>query len=433
MYQTFQYETIALNNIELDERNPRIITQNKLSTQEEILAYLYEHEQLEAFIKKVIHEGKNRGAERPYVISEGKKYVVVEGNSRVAAYKVLTGLLTPPKNQPPTPQVSDSVKASLLSVDCSIAPNRDALLPIMAQSHFGTGDKNKWGYLGSRKAVYDEWTAGKSIPKLATVFKLSESQIRDLILEYQLYLEALKLSWSKKERQKLLQPDVAFNPPVRFLDSAGHKEKTGIEFDKVNMKVKFGPDAKKRFKHLVLKLVVHPEKGMGATANFDQVFGDFPGGATKSAKAQSAKPLKGTTIKPSQASAQKPSALFSYPVTISNGLIKQLMSEAKDLNSYKFPACATLLLRTIVEAILKHIIDAQHANKTGKVLSLEGCLDLALTNLVNFPSDQKKVLKDFRTQHLDYLNLGSHANVIPNQTRALAVRDAIDQFVKKHV
>jgi hypothetical protein len=109
------------------------------------------------------------------------------------------------------------------------------------------------------------------------------------------------------------------------------------------------------------------------------------------------------------------------------------MSEAKDINSAKFPSCATLLLRTIVEALLKHIIDAQNANTTGKVLSLEGCLDLAHTQSVKLPNDQKKVLKDFKTHHLDYLNLGSHANVIPNQTRALAVRDAIDQFVKKYV
>jgi hypothetical protein len=314
MFSTFQYETIALGNIDLDDRNPRIVTQTKLTDQDEILAYLYEHEELDTFIKKIVHEGKNRGAERPYVVSEGKKYIVVEGNTRIAAYKVLTGLLNPPKHQPAAPPISDAVKASLASVDCSIAPSRDALLPIMAKAHFGIGDKNKWGYLGSRKAVYDEWKSGKTIAKLATVFQLSEGQIRDLILEYQLYLEALKLKWSTKEKQKLFQPDVAFNPPVRFLDSAGHKDKIGIEFDKVNMKIKFdGVEAKKRYKHLVSKLVVHPEKGLGATANYDQVFGD--GSGAKAGGAQSGKAAKGAQKKGAakQGAGAKAGALFSYP------------------------------------------------------------------------------------------------------------------------
>ena len=114
---------------------------------------------MEAFTKKIASEGKNVGAERPYVIKKGPGYVVIEGNTRVAAYKLLTGLIKPPKDYAGTvPHVSDAAKKHLLNIDCSIAPDRDALMPIMASAHFGTGDKSKWGYLGSRKAVYDDRT-----------------------------------------------------------------------------------------------------------------------------------------------------------------------------------------------------------------------------------------------------------------------------------
>jgi hypothetical protein len=44
----------------------------------------------------------------------------------------------------------------------------------MASAHFGTGDKSKWGYLGSRKAVYDEWKSGKTLPKLAKLFNVTQ-------------------------------------------------------------------------------------------------------------------------------------------------------------------------------------------------------------------------------------------------------------------
>lgn len=132
MFSNFKYEAIPLKNIILDDRNPRIVTQTKLSTQPEIVKYLFEHEDLDKFIKKIASEGKNVGAERPYVVKDGKKYVVVEGNTRIAAYKILTGLVgVPAQYNSSVIEISQKMKDRLLSVDCSIAPNRDALLPIM--------------------------------------------------------------------------------------------------------------------------------------------------------------------------------------------------------------------------------------------------------------------------------------------------------------
>jgi hypothetical protein len=59
MYSGFKYESIPLKDIALDDRNPRIVTQAKLSSQDERLAYLFEYEDLERFIKKISSEGKN--------------------------------------------------------------------------------------------------------------------------------------------------------------------------------------------------------------------------------------------------------------------------------------------------------------------------------------------------------------------------------------
>ncbi len=162
MYSAFEFKNIPLQDILLDDRNPRIVTQTRLSNQNDILAYLYEHEDLEEFIKKIATEGKNFCAERPYVVRKGTEYVVVEGNSRIAAYKVLSGLLKAPSSVS-TPHISDKAKEDLKTVECSIAPDRETLLPIVARAHFGLGDKSRWGYLGSRKAVYDDWKSGTSI------------------------------------------------------------------------------------------------------------------------------------------------------------------------------------------------------------------------------------------------------------------------------
>ncbi|WP_029586711.1 hypothetical protein [Bradyrhizobium sp. URHD0069] len=454
MFEKFKYESIPLKDIALDDRNPRIVTQTPLSSQGEIVSYLYENEDLEAFTKKIASEGKNIGAERPYVVKKGAGYIVIEGNTRIAAYKLLTGLIKPPKDYEDTiPHISDAAKKHLLSVDCSIAPDRDALMPIMASAHFGTGDKSKWGYLGSRKAVFDELKAGKTLPKLAKLFHVTQGEIKEFILEYRLYLKALTLQWTHTEKDILLKPNLAFNPPVRFLQTSGHKEKVGISYDTANVKVAFdGKEAEKKFKHLLGKLVINPTKGLGATATYDAVFADYgtaaagkPSGGKKTSGGGSTGggsssggtgggSAGGGKSGTGGSTAPKPGSLFGYPVNkINNALVTQLLKEAKEINCKKYPAAATFLLRNIVETILKHIIDDQGANKSGQKLDLEGSLNLCISHNVKLSHADNSILSEFKKDHLAYLNLGAHGNVIPNETRVLAARDTIDQFVKKHV
>lgn len=455
MYAGFTYEEIELEKIQLDDRNPRIVTQTKLKSQAEILQYLFDHEDLEAFIKKIAVEGKNVGAERPYVVSAGKKYVVVEGNTRIAAYKVLTGQIAAPAAfTSKIPQISVSLRDSLLKVDCTVSPTRDALLPIMAHSHFGAGDKSKWGYLGSRKAVFDEWTGGKSSAQLAKAFDQKPGQINDLILEYQLYLAALALPWDAHEKAILLNPAVEFNPPVRFLQAKGHKAEVGISYDRAALKVDFkDAEAKAKFKHLVKKLVINPEPGLGATAQYSEVFADYvvsapapgssgassggasSGGATSSGTtggAASGTGSAGGSGGSSGTGAKNKNALFVYDSTITSGLLAQLMKEAKAISVKAYPSASTFLLRNIVETILKHIIDDQKANTSGKVLDLEGALNLCASAAVKMPNDDKKLLAEFKKTHLAYLNLGAHGNLIPNPDRTFSARDCIDQFIKKY-
>lgn len=463
MFSSFVYQTIPLKNISLDISNPRIVTQNPLTTEAEIVSYLFQHEELAPFIRKIVREGKNLGAERPFVVKDGNGYIVVEGNTRIAAYKLLTGVLAaPPEIAPLLPTISEEMKASFLDVDCSIAPTRDALLPIMANSHFGTGDKSKWGYLGSRKALYDLWEKGRTPVDIALAFDRTESEIRQFILEYQLYRHALAAEWTSEQEHKLTEPGVEFNPPVRFLQTTGHKTKLGVTYDTVMLKVNFADaEAKRKFRHLIKKLVIERTAGVTATANWDQVFGDYvPAKApAEPTPAKPGEPQAGPSGGPSEPPAQapddvidrhlakpgagdpkdppeprpKPGILFTYPVKVTSGLLTQMMKEAKSLNCNTFPAAGTFLLRSMVETLLKHLIDEAKANPNGETLSLEKCLSYCMGNVVNLPADDRKVLKEFQKNHLDYLNLGAHGNVVPNPTRLFSARDAIEQFIKRYI
>jgi hypothetical protein len=384
--------------------------------------------------------------------------------------------LAPPGYEDAVPVVSQAVKDELASVDCAIAPNRDSLLPIMASAHFGRGDKVRWSYLGSRKAVFDEHKGGKSIAQLANAFGEKQSEIKDYLLEYELYQECLKFSWTPAEREALEDPAVAFNPPVRFLQTTGHKQQTGIDFDRPNMKVTFADaEARNKLEHLVRKLVVHPEKGMGATSSYKDVFADYvspaakaassgasgstgvgqgagAGGATGgghaagtaggtaggSGSAAAASSAGGSTASASASGAANggkvnKGALFNYPITKSSLLMEQLMKEAATLNCSNFPGAGTALLRSIIEAIVKRIIEEQKANPNNKLLSVELAISICLSNTVTLSKDDKKILKDFSAHHLDHVNMSTHATVKPNYLRLAAARDCVDDFVRRNV
>lgn len=223
----------------------------------------------------------------------------------------------------------------------------------------------------------------------------------------------------------------------------------GISYDTLNLKLVFAGDAESKFKHLLKKLVIEPVKGLGATATYDAVFVDYGSGSKTTTAGSGGAAGSGSTAggasggKASSAAAgakagakttaKKTNALFGYEPTMTNALVVQLMKEAKDIDAKKFPASATFLLRNIVESVLKHIIDDQKANKKGSTLDLEASLNLCKSNAVALPNTDKKILTQFQKDHLSYLNLGAHGNVIPNADRVAAARDCIDLFIKKYV
>lgn len=463
MYKEFQLATVPLSEVLLDLKNPRIVSAKTIETQDEILEFLFEHEKLIEFIKDIAQKGKNPAAERPYVFRDGKKYIVGEGNTRIAAYKVLTGLLKSPKHwSAAIPKLTGSEKKSLQDIDVSIAPSKESLAPIKARLHFGLGDKAGWSWLSSRQEIASELQRLKSSSEVAKVFNKSNSEIQGFLMDYEIYKEAVKLKWTEAELHVLQQPRLEFNPPIRFLETKGHKEKVGILLDKTNIKVSFADaTAKQRFKHLVAKLVVHRTPGIGATASYEAVFEDFKVPTAKKASPKSSGDEKvggdghpksgspGSSDDPSGEAGhgkgkgsssgggigqKKPGRLFNYKPKVQNTLIEQLMTEAAELDCKKFPGAGTVLLRCIVEAVAKRIIQENKLDPDNKVDDLSTALSLLRKSpKTPLTKEERKIIEEFGNQNLQYLNLVAHANVRPNFARLETVLSIIDMFIKKHV
>lgn len=458
MFKDFQYRSVPLSHIKLDSQNPRVISEKPLASERELLEYLYDNEDLAKFVQKISRETKNPAAERPYVVKEGDHYTVVEGNSRIAAYKVLTGQLDPPKDHDePLPKMDADDIEQLLTVDVAIAPNRERLMPILAELHFGRGDKSGWTFLSSRKTIAAEFAKHKKVDKVARIFKCSPSEILGFLLEWSLYQEALKLPWTPAEREALLKPRLEFNPPIRFFQTSGHTEKVGIVFDRANSKIEFkDEEARRKFRHLILKLVINRSKGLTATSKYDEVFADYvpvpsSGGSSGQSGSSSGTPGGSSSGDPSGGASGgqggpsagsgggspgsnplKPGRLFDLKPSGADALLDQLLKEARSLDCKRHPGAGTALFRTILEAITKRIVDNHSLDPRGKVNSLEDALTCIIGASAPLTGTEKKLLGDFRRHHLDYLNLTLHANRRPDFSRLESAVGSVIEFVRKY-
>jgi len=171
--------TVPLDKLLLDTENVRI--RGALTTQPQILSYLFTHEDVLSLVRDISRDGYFDN-EQPMVIAEGDSYVVLEGNRRVSALKAL---LDPRQ----IPMFSQQVLAAIARADdpsfpsrirVMVAPDRAAALRVIARLHTRNSKKS---WIREQQAVfyYDRWRAGATLDDLRAEFS-AEPNVRDFVV-----------------------------------------------------------------------------------------------------------------------------------------------------------------------------------------------------------------------------------------------------------
>ena len=99
-YTTWEEKQISVNNILLDPRNPRIPPASEPLDQRSLIAELVDHDKVYELAQKIAQNGYYP-VESLIVIKEDGKMVVIEGNRRLAALKLLIAPEAAPEDQIP--------------------------------------------------------------------------------------------------------------------------------------------------------------------------------------------------------------------------------------------------------------------------------------------------------------------------------------------
>lgn len=238
--KTFNWpeKKIGLQDLLLDPENHRLKTEQitQLKNQKDIIKSLIKNDDILSLAKQISKHGFIP-VEKIVVLKKGKKYVVLEGNRRLAALKCLT--------HPELAEKSNLINSfkklgqsfpieSIKQIPVFLAPNREeALKKFIIPKHTEPSIKRWSTYNKSKlyaKMILDQ---GKTLEKVCSEYGLEKEALLKALRTYQSYEIATKLPLSEEIMNEVLD-ERKF--PVTNLDRLMMSEETqkflGIRFDK---------------------------------------------------------------------------------------------------------------------------------------------------------------------------------------------------------
>lgn len=192
-YTAWEEKNISVNSIILDSHNPRIPPAGELFNQRFLLAELVQHDKIQELALNIAQNGYYP-VESLIVVKENSKLVVIEGNRRVAALKLLIAPEGAPEGHiSKFRALSNKIDINTIKkVKVVIAPNREATVPILISRHTHT-QIERWDTL-MQATFYNNFVQNSvTIEDVSRNYNVSKSKIIEAIRLHKMYQVACSL------------------------------------------------------------------------------------------------------------------------------------------------------------------------------------------------------------------------------------------------
>ena len=227
----------------LDSENARLSYIDKKLSQNELINELIQYDDVYNLAKNIVLVGYTP-LENLLGIKQDKKVIIIEGNRRLSACKLLLNPKLAPaetlnKFQTLASKLKKDDLQSLTKLRVIIAPNRDMAISLLMGKH-AKSPIEEWEPLMKANYVAKQISAGVSIDQLCNSVNISKSEIKDYILADVMYQKAKKVRLSGETKNTILNPR-KFNMStfIRIYKSPIGKKLFAYEFNKKGDKVLF--------------------------------------------------------------------------------------------------------------------------------------------------------------------------------------------------
>ena len=196
MTKAYKTENINISLLDLDTQNPRfLMLYNDSHSQDDIINYLLKNENADEIVKSIVEQQDYRPDSFLYVIRHDNRYIVKEGNRRLAAVKSL---------QDPEKYLNNRYNQFIISeVPCLVYADKSALDKDIASRHTQI-DIKRWSRLAQGAYIYNCLKDGMQLSDLNYL-----KDYKSLYKLFNMYLAADKIGCGEKFKKLVLDWDRA--------------------------------------------------------------------------------------------------------------------------------------------------------------------------------------------------------------------------------
>lgn len=360
VYKNWTRIPVIVNDLELDPQNVRLdlaISERPKIDQGSIINDLFSNENAFQIFESVVENGWFVD-ETPIVVKNRNKYIVLEGNRRIAALKVLQNPLLAPSYHTKVKPLSSSV-TPIKKIDVLLAPNRNDVSNLLASRHTKTTTR-PWKPLRQAHFYYSQLSEKISIEDLKNKYKGVD--VERFMKMYEVHKIAASydfgdIATNNKVRQQRTFP---LSTIERLYGDSKFREHLNFEFKK-NGEIKINSSKKRfdeEFKKVILDAVEKKidTRSLDKEPNRNKYYESRLNKLKRTSKQTSSDEYKPKD--PIKRERSRNIGLFdrSLICTINCRGIERVFDELQAINYEKFPNAAHDLMRSFLEATLKEYL-----------------------------------------------------------------------------
>ncbi len=350
-YKSWKENNLPPAKLTLDKLNPRLPDMGKNPSEINIIQELVENDKVYELAQSITKNGYLPG-EYIFACKEDGKTIVIEGNRRVAACKLLI-------NPDIAPSSFRSRFRSLINgfdineianLPIYIAPNRNVLAPLIVSKHTEPTIE-QWEPLMKANFYARQVLAGAAIDSLSKNLNVPASEIKKALVRYQVYEKAKTLKLSSKARAVVEDPrEFNMTTLARIFEKPIGKSFLGINLDSKGI-LKFKISKKvlgKRLKRIVEDVAtgVKNSRDLNTDEEIKKYLEEIKGGKITLEAKKSKQVSPKNVVPPKIGTGLVPS---NFQHSISSPRLLAVLDELQRPLVKKYPNACSVLLRVFLE------------------------------------------------------------------------------------
>ncbi|MEK7073294.1 MAG: ParB N-terminal domain-containing protein [Patescibacteria group bacterium] len=352
---------VKVTDLFLDPENIRLGLELK-SSQEALINDLFSNEKAMRVLESIASDGFFPD-EMPVVIKEGKKYIVIDGNRRLAALKVLGRPEIVPTKENAVRELIKTTGPALKEIQVVVAPSRDSVSQFLASKHT-QNTRRPWRPLRQAYFYKAQLESGKTVQDLRNDYPTVD--IGKFLRLINVHKIAKSITYDSDQITKKVHNERSFPASTveRLYEDKHVRDFLGFDFDgdgDVQVKIdkkEFEKGFKKVVQDVVEKVVdsrtLNNEKSRkDYIASFSKA--DIPN-KTKAGKVLTSKDFKDAVpaVKTRKRTKLAPKDI---QFTLQCPGVRRMLTELQGIDYNQFPNASHDLLRSFLECALKSYFD----------------------------------------------------------------------------